>query len=167
MCDINIEMVNLRKSRASRRTKRSSRRNSRRSKRQRQRGGGSIVLNCTLGADNMVQVTPPEGFTLDTTVANTLSMTPNAAVNNITFAGPGGPVILKHLPGVGPTGIVVEQEGLTFVHSGFSRTLLPSQRKLSVTPAAANSVIKIRNLNTSTLALTASNRSFTITVTTV
>lgn len=158
-------MVNLRKSRASRRTKRSSRRNSRRSKRQRQRGGGSIVLNCTLGADNMVQVTPPEGFTLDTTVANTLSMTPNAAVNNITFAGPGGPVIPRYL--MGPTGIVVEQGATTFVHSGFSRPLSPSQKKLSVTPAAANSVIKIRNLNTSTLGLTASNKSFTITVTTV
>ena len=165
-------MVNLRKSTRSRRTKRSSRRSSRRSKRQgqrqRQRGGGIIVLNCTLGPDNKVQVTPPEGFTTDNSVVNTLTMTPNAAVTNITFAGPNGAVLTRYL-GVG-TGIIIQQGTETLVPTGFTavRRIVSPQRQLTVTaPAAANTAIKITNLNTANLGLSASNRSFTITITTV
>ena len=159
-------MAALRKSRRSRRTKRKSRGVSRRSKAH--RGGGTLVLNCTLEGDNKVQVaSPPAEITLDNSVPKTLTMTPNAAVTDITFAGPGGPVNPRGL-GMG-TGIIIEQGPGQLVPKGFTgvRKLLATQKKLNSTaPAAANSPIKIRNLETGPLGLTAANRSFTITVTT-
>jgi len=162
-------MGGMRKSRNTRRTKRKSRVVSRRSKGQRQRGGGTIVLNCELDANNKVQVaTPPAGITLDNSVAKTLTMTPNAAVSDIKFAGPGGPANPRLL-GVG-AGIMIEQGATTFVPNGFTavRKLTANQKKLNSTaPAAANTPIKIRNLDVASLGLTASNKKFTITVTTV
>lgn len=158
-------MAGLRKSRRSRRTKRKSRV----SRRSRQRGGATIVLNCTLDDANMAQVaSPPAGVTLDNTVPKTLSVTPNVAVTDVTFAGPGGPVNPRSL-GVG-TGIIIEQGAAALVPKGFTavRKLMGTQKKLNSTaPAAANAAIKIRNLETAPLGLTAANRSFTITLTTV
>ena len=159
-------MPGLRKSRRGRPTKRKSRGVSRRS---RQRGGATIVLNCTLDAANNVQVaSPPAEVTLDNSVPKTLTVTPNAAVTDITFAGPGGPVNPRSL-GVG-SGIIIEQGAAALVPKGFTavRKLMGTQKKLNSTaPVAANSPIKIRNLETAPLGLTAGNRSFTITMTTV
>ena len=160
-------MAGMRKSRKNRRTKRNSRVVSRRSKRQ--RGGGTVVLNCRLDNNNKVQVaTPPAGITLDNSVNKTLTMTPNAGVSDIEFAGPGGPVHAKYL-GVG-SGIMIEQGAATLVPIKFTavRQLIGNQKRLNSTgPVAANSPIRIRNLEVASLGLTASNRNFTITVTTV
>lgn len=159
-------MAGLRKSGRSRRTKRNSR-VSRRSKAQ--RGGGTIVLNCTLDSANMVKVdSPPAGLTLDTSVAKTLTITPNAAVTDIKFAGPGGPANPRSL-GVG-SGIIIEQGSTILVPQGFTavRQLVGTQKRVNSTgPVAANNPIKIRNLDTAPLGLTARNRSFTITLTTM
>jgi hypothetical protein len=116
-----------------------------------------------------VQVaSPPAEVTLDNSVPKTLTVTPNAAVTDITFAGPGGPVNPRSL-GVG-SGIIIEQGAAALVPKGFTavRKLMGTQKKLNSTaPVAANSPIKIRNLETAPLGLTAGNRSFTITMTTV
>jgi hypothetical protein len=161
-------MAPSRKSRGSRRTKRKSRGVSRRSKRQ--RGGATIVLNCTLDANNNVQVAnPPAELTLDSSVPKALTITPTkTAVTDITFAGPGGPVNPRSL-GVG-AGIMIEQGAAALVPKGFTaiRKLVGTQRKLNSTaPVPVNTAIKIRNLETAPLGLGAANRNFTITVTTV
>ena len=157
-------MAGLRKSRRSRRTKRKSRV----SRRSRQRGGATIVLNCELDKTNNVKVEPPPGVTVDTSVAKTLTLTSTAAVTDITFAGPGGPVNPRGL-GVG-AGIIIEQGSDVLIPKGFTsvRKLAGTQKKLNSTaPVAANSPIKIRSLETGPLGLTAGNRKFTITLTTV
>lgn len=160
-------MAGLRKSRRSRRSKRKSRGISRR----KQRGGATIVLNCELDKDtNMVKVEPPPGVTVDTSVAKTLTLTSTAAVTDITFAGPGGPVNPRTL-GLG-SGIIIEQGSAALIPKGFTsvRKLAGTQKKLnSTSPVAANSPIKIRNLEAgaNSLGLPAGNTKFTITLTTV
>ncbi len=161
-------MAPSRKSRRSRRTKRKSRGASRRSKRQ--RGGAIIVLNCTLDGNNNVQVAnPPAELTLDSSVPKALTITPKlTAVTDITFAGPNGPVNPRSL-GVG-AGIIIEQGTSALVPKGFTavRKLIGTQKKLNSTaPVPVGSPIKIRNLETAPLGLSAANRTFTITVTTV
>jgi len=153
-----------RKSRRSRRTSRKSRRTSRR-----QRGGADIVLKCTLGSDNKVQVTAPAGITVDTSKQNTLVMTSTAAVNDIKFSSTAAnKAVNPRSLGTG-AGIMIQQAGTSLVPASFSavRALVGTQKRLSsATPAAANGAITITNLNTANLGLSAADRTFTITVTT-
>lgn len=157
-------MALSRKSRSSRsrRATRKLRKTSRRSKRQ--RGGAVITLNCSLDAANKVQVaSPPAGVTATSNAANTLTVNAGGPVNDITFAGPGGAVNPRFL-GIG-TGIIVEQGATALVPKSFTgvRALTATQKKLNST-APANGEIKIRNLNTANLGLSASNTKFTITI---
>jgi hypothetical protein len=108
----------------------------------------------------------PAGITIDNSVSKTLSMTSTEKVTDITFAGPGGPANPRYL-GVG-AGIIVQQGSTALVPVGFSsvRSMSTTQRRLNAT-APAEGAIMIRNLETANLGLTASNRNFTITVTTI
>jgi len=97
----------------------------------------------------------------------TLTVTPTAAVNDIAFAGPGGAVNPRYL-GLG-TGIIIEQGTNQLVPKTFTGVrnvgTTATKKKLNST-APASGAMKIRNLNTSNLGLTAANKSFTITITT-
>jgi hypothetical protein len=67
-------------------------------------------------------------------------------------------------------GIMIEQGSTPLVPVGFTaiKRLLATQKRLnSTTPVPVNTAIKIRNLETAPLNLSATNRNFTITVTTV
>jgi len=138
------------------------RKTSRRSKRQ--RGGAVITLNCSLDAANKVQIaSPPADVTVSSNAANTLTINSRGAINDIIFAGPGGAVNPRFL-GIG-TGIIVEQGVTALVPKSFTgvRALTATQKKLNST-APANGEIKIRNLNTANLGLSAANTKFTITI---
>jgi len=154
----------LRKSRRTRRTKRKSRRSSRR-----QRGGATIVLNCTLDTANKVQVTPPAEITVDNSKANTLTITSTAAINDIKFAGTAAAkAVDPRYLGTG-TGIMIQQGATALVPTSFTavRALLASQKRMNATtPAATGTGLTITNLNTANLGLSASDRKFTITLTT-
>jgi len=163
-------MAPSRKSRRMSRTKRSSRRSSsRRSSRRSkvQRGGAITAINCSLDAANKVQVaSPPQGITIDNSVPKSLTITSTGKVTDIAFAGPNGPINPRVL-GVG-AGIIIEQGTTALVPRGFTaiRSMTAAQRRLnSTTPAEG--AIRIRNLETGPLNLSATNRNFTITVTTV
>jgi len=157
-------MALSRKSRShrSRRATRKLRKTSRRSKRQ--RGGAVITLNCSLDAANKVQIaSPPADVTVSSNAANTLTINSRGAINDIIFAGPGGAVNPRFL-GIG-TGIIVEQGVTALVPKSFTgvRALTGTQRKLDPTYPAYGE-IKIRNLNTANLGLSAANTKFTITI---
>jgi hypothetical protein len=109
---------------------------------------------------------PPEGITIDNSVPKSLTITSTGKVTDIAFAGPNGPINPRFL-GVG-AGIIIEQDTTALVPKGFTaiRSMTAAQRRLnSTTPAEG--AIRIRNLETGPLNLSATNRNFTITVTTV
>ena len=155
-----------RKSKRSRRTKRKSRRFSRASKRQ--RGGAEIVLSCTLGPDNKVVVTPPAGLTVDTSKVNTLTITPTVAVHDIKFAATTAKKAVDPRYLGSGAGIIIQQGTTALVPAAFTgvRALLATQKKLAATSPAAVAPMTISNLNTSNLGLSATDRAFTITLTT-
>jgi hypothetical protein len=153
----------------SRRTKRSVRKSRRSSRRvRRQRGGATLELNCSLGSDNKVTVaSPPAGITITPASVNTLQLASTNPITDITFRGPPGAVSARYL-GTG-TGIKINNGTTQLVPAAFTtiRSMTASQRALNPTGAlAAGTTLTITNLNTSNLGLSASNRNFTVTITT-
>jgi len=152
----------------------STRRRAKRSRRQRAgaelnaAGKPQIVLNCTLGPDDKVVVnSPPPGITIAPPAAvKTLTFTSGSPVTDIKFSGPNGPVNPRYL-GVG-SGIIIESGATALVPKGFTavRLLTAAQKKLNSSSPLSGEV-KIRNLETASLGLSATNRNFTVTLTTV
>lgn len=153
----------------SRRTKRSVRKSRRSSRRaRRQRGGATLELNCSLGADNKVTVaSPPAGVTVTPAPVNTLQLASTNPITDISFKGPPGAVSSRFL-GTG-TGIKINNGTTQLVPAAFTsvRSLTATQKALNPTgPLAAGTSLNITNLNTANLGLSASNRNFTVIITT-
>ena len=128
-----------------------------------------LVINCSLGSDNKVVInSPPTGITIGSTGTNVNILTFNTtkSIADIRFSGPNGPVNPRYL-GIG-TGISIESASIKRVPKDFTSiiTISPSQKRLDSTSPITGEII-IRNLNTSNLGLSATNRNFTITLTTL
>ena len=167
----------------------SVRRKNRKTSRRRQRGGANldtttsivptttsslptttktVVINCALDKTNKVIVTsPPEGITINSAAltSNNLVFTSNKPIIDMKFSKPNGNLDLKKLGT--PSGISIHSAPFFRVPISFTlATMSPSHRRIDSTNPISGQVT-IRNLNTANLGLNDTNRSFTITLTTL
>jgi hypothetical protein len=129
----------------------------------------TVVINCSLRPDSKVLVnSPPAGITINSAAltSSNLVFTSNNPIIDIKFSGPNGPVNPRSLGTVG--GITIESASLKRVPRSFTSVVAMSalQRRLDSTSPISGQIF-IRNLNTPNLGLSATNRNFTITLTTL
>ena len=149
---------------------RRSKKLTRRINRRRQRGGGEVVLNCTIGSGSISVVVPPmpsgaSPITTSSSSRTALTITTATPIKNIQLANApaakvGSDTAIK-LQDMTDNKYVIPQTSYLY-----TRSLTPAQKKLDeATGSAFPSGLKIINLNAANLGLTSSTTTFNITIT--